>query len=112
MFLTFIFVIVKKYTKTISKYDKLINKILKEYDRLIVETATFPDEKNYNVLIINTFNELVDVRDNLRSPIMFYNAKDHKMSKFYILNDNNLYLYIVNSKDINGGDKKNETKKK
>ena len=111
VFLSFIFVIIKKYTKTISKYDKFINKILKEYDRLIVETATFPDEKDYNVLIINNFNELVDVRDNLHSPIMFYNVKDHKMSKFYILNDNNLYLYIVNSKDINGGDKKYETKK-
>ena len=111
IFLCFIFMIIKKYTKTISKYDKFINKILKEYDRLIVETATFPDEKEYNVLIINSFNELVDVRDNLRSPIMFYNVKDHKMSKFYILNNNNLYLYIVNSKDINGGDKKHETKK-
>lgn len=109
--LSFIFAIIKKYTKTISKYDKFINKILKEYDRLIVETATFPDEKDYNVLIINNFNELVDVRDNLHSPIMFYNVKDHKMSKFYILNDNNLYLYIVNSKDIDGGDKKYETKK-
>lgn len=111
IFLFFIFMIIKKYAKTISKYDKFINKILKEYDRLIVETATFPDEKEYNVLIINSFNELVDVRDNLRSPIMFYNVKDHKMSKFYILNNNNLYLYIVNSKDINGGDKKHETKK-
>lgn len=111
IFLFFIFMIIKKYAKTISKYDKFINKILKEYDRLIVETATFPDEKEYNVLIINSFNELVDVRDNLRSPIMFYNVKDHKMSKFYILNNNNLYLYIVNSKDIDGGDKKHETKK-
>lgn len=111
IFLSFTFVIIKKYTKKISKYDKFINKILKEYDRLIVETATFPDEKDYNVLLINNFNELVDVRDNLRSPIMFYNIKDHKMSKFYILNDNNLYLYIVNSNDINGGDKKYETKK-
>lgn len=111
IFLSFIFVIIKKYTKTISKYDKYINKILREYDRLIVETTTFPEEKEYNVLIINNFNELVDVRDNLRSPIMFYNVKDHKMSKFYILNDNNLYLYQVNSKDINGGDKNYETKK-
>ena len=111
IFLFFIFMIIKKYAKTISKYDKFINRILKEYDRLIVETATFPYEKEYNVLIINSFNELVDVRDNLRSPIMFYNVKDHKMSKFYILNNNNLYLYIVNSKDINGGDKKHETKK-
>ena len=111
IFLFFIFMIIKKYAKTISKYDKFINKILKEYDRLIVETTTFPDEKEYNVLIINSFNELVDVRDNLRSPIMFYNIKDHKMSKFYILNNNNLYLYIVNSKDLDGGDKKHETKK-
>ena len=111
VFLYFIFVTIKKYTKTISKYDKFINKILKEYDRLIVETSTFPDEKDYNVLLINSFNELVDVRDNLRSPIMFYTVKDHKTSKFYILNDNNLYLYTVNSKDINGGDKKYETKK-
>ena len=111
IFLSFIFAIIKKYTKTISKYDKFINKILKEYDRLIVETATFPNEKEYNVLLINSFNELVDVRDNLRSPIMFYNVKDHKMSIFYILNDNNLYLYTVTSKDINGGDTLYETKK-
>ena len=110
IFLSFAFIIIKKYNKKISKYDKFINKILKEYDRLIVETATIPEEKNYNVLLINTFNELVDVRDNLRSPIMFYNVKDHKISKFYILNDNNLYLYIANSKDINGGDKKYGTK--
>ena len=111
IFLSFIFVIIKKYTETISKYDKFINKILKVYDRLIVETSTFPNEESYNVLLINSFNELVDVRDNLHSPIMFYNVKEHKISKFYILNDNNLYLYIVNSKDINGGDKKYETKK-
>lgn len=111
IFLYFTFGIIKKYTKTISKYDKFINKILKEYDRLIVETSTFPNEKDYTVLLINSFNELVDVRDNLHSPIMFYNIKEHKMSKFYILNDNNLYLYIVDSRDINGGDKKYETKK-
>ena len=111
IFLTFIFAIIKKYKKTIGKYDKFINKILKEYDRLIVETATFPNEKEYNVLLINNFNELVDVRDNLHSPIMFYNVKEHKISKFYILNDNNLYLYIVTSKDIDGGDNKYETKK-
>lgn len=111
IFLVITFVMIKKYTKTKSKYDKFINKILKEYDRLIVETATSPDEKKYNVLLINSFNELVDVRDNLHSPIMFYNAIDHEMSKFYILNDNNLYLFIVKSKDIDGGDKKNEKKK-
>ena len=42
---------------------------------------------------------------------MLHNSKDLKMSKLYILNDNNLYLYTISSRDINGGDKKYETKK-
>ena len=42
---------------------------------------------------------------------MLHNSKDLKMSKLYILNDNNLYLYTVTSKDINGGDTLYETKK-
>ena len=96
---------ITKYAKTISKYDKFINRILKEYDRLIVETSTFPKEKDYNVLIINRFSELVDVRDNLRTPIMFYTIKEQKTAKFYILHDKNLYLYSVSAKDVNSGEK-------
>ena len=96
---------IRKYAKTISKYDKFINRILKEYDRLIVETSTFPKEKDYNVLIINRFSELVDVRDNLRTPIMFYTTKEQKTGKFYILHDKNLYLYSVSAKDVNSGEK-------
>ena len=69
-----------------------------------METSSYPDENEYNVLFINSFNELVDVRDNLRTPIMFYNIKKAKMCKFYILNGNNLYLYVADSRDINGGD--------
>ncbi len=106
VFLLLSILTIRKYTKLVSKYDKFINKILREYDRLIVETSTFPDEKDYNVLLINSFTELVDVRDNLRSPIMFYNVKDHAMSIFYILNENNLYVYAVNSKEVNCGDVK------
>ena len=104
VFLSFALIVINKYNKGISKYDKFIKRILREYDRLIVETSSYPDENEYNVLFINNFNELVDVRDNLRTPIMFYNIKKEKMCKFYILNGNNLYLYVADSRDINGGD--------
>lgn len=96
-----ILLMIKKHNRKNSKFDKFINKILREYDRLIVETSTFPNDKDYNVLLINNFNELVDVRDNLRLPIMFYYIKEYKLAKFYILHDNNLYLYKVDSEDIN-----------
>lgn len=99
-------VIIKKFNKSTSKYDKYIAKILKEYDRLIAETSTMPSLDDYEVLIINSFNELVDVRDNLRLPIMFYSFKDSEKAYFYIIHENNLYLYEISTADISKGDKK------
>lgn len=89
------------HSKKISKYDKLINKILKEYDRLIVETSTSIDFNDYNIFVIESFNELVDVRDNLQLPIMFLNLKDQGLAQFYVLQDNNLYLYTIDKKKVN-----------
>ena len=106
VFLVVIVMIINNYRKKVSKYNKFINKILREYDRLIVETSTIPNYEDYNVLIINSFNELVDVRDNLRSPIMYCDVVSEKESLFYIINDNNLYLYMVNEININNGEKK------
>ena len=57
-------------------------------------------------MIIKSFSELVDVRDNLLSPIMFYNMQSQKTSIFYILNNNNLYVYMVNETNINSGENK------
>ena len=39
-----------KNRKKLSKYDKYINKLLREYDRLIVDTSTKPNVNDYNVL--------------------------------------------------------------
>ena len=41
------------YRPRSSKYDKYIKKILKEYDRLIVNTTTSPDVENFNLVRIN-----------------------------------------------------------
>ena len=106
VFLVVIVMIINNYRRKVNKYNKFINKILREYDRLIVETSTIPNYEDYNVLIINSFNELVDVRDNLRSPIMYCDVVSEKESLFYIINDNNLYLYMVNEININNGEKK------
>lgn len=80
-------------------YDKCLEKILKEYDRLIVETTSFPKEE-YNLLKIKSFEELLDVHDNLKLPIMHYNIVAHHKSKFYILQDKNLYLFTLKSSDL------------
>ena len=83
-----------------SAYDKYIAKMMRQYDRLIVVHYTCPDLSKYNVIKIKEFNELLDMRDNLKVPIMYYNVTDHQKSYFYILNNNDLYLLVLKSVDF------------
>ena len=83
-----------------SAYDKYIAKMMRQYDRLIVVHYTCPDLSNYNVIKIKEFNELLDMRDNLKVPIMFYNVTDHQKSYFYIVNNNDLYLLVLKAVDF------------
>ena len=87
-----------------NKYDKYINKILKEYDRLIVETSTQPIINGDNVIKINKFQELLDVRDNLKLPIMYYNVTKHQKCYFYITHENKIYLNVIKAVDMDEKD--------
>lgn len=92
-----------------NKYDKYISKLLKEYDRLIVESYTEPDFEGKQIIKIVKFLELLDVRDNLKKPIMYYNLINHHKSYFYIENENKVYLLILKTADF---EVKNEKRKK
>ena len=91
-----------------SPYDKVLNKYLKEYDRLIVETSSLPSFSDYNLLKINSFEELIDVRDNLRLPIMYYLVVPHSKAYFYILQDTNIYVFTLKEVDLVDNEKKKD----
>lgn len=83
-----------------SKYDKYIKKILNEYDRLIVESTTEPQFANKEIIKIDKFEELIDVIDNLKKPIMYYNLIDHQKCYFYVKNENEIYLLTIKAVDL------------
>lgn len=83
-----------------SKYDKYVNKLLRQYDRLIVNSYTCPNLKNYNIIKIKEFNELLDMRDNLKLPIMYYSIIENQKCYFYIVNNTDLYLLILKAVDL------------
>lgn len=84
-----------------TKYDKYIEKLLKEYDKMIVETETIPVLEDYELFKIDKFTELIDVRDNVKLPIMYVNMINHKKSCFYIKHENELYIHYIKENDIN-----------
>ena len=83
-----------------SKYDKYINKILREYDRLIINTRTPPKLDGFNVIKLDSFQELLDARDNVKGAIKYYIVTEHQKCNFYFTHDNDLYLLIIKEVDI------------
>ncbi len=83
-----------------SKYDKYIAKILRSYDRLIVITKTKTDFKDKNIIEIDSFEELLDVRDNLKLPILYHEIIKHQKSCFYIKDHNDIYLVNLKAVDM------------
>ena len=104
----FLIIISVKFIKLIlslrvkkSKYDKYVSRLLREYDRLIVETTTEPIMTDKNIVEIVKFQELLDVRDNLKLPIKYYIVKNHFKCYFYINHEEELYLFKIDANDLN-----------
>lgn len=83
-----------------SIYDKYINKLLITYDRVIVESYTAPRFDNANIIKIKKFEELLDVRDNLKLPIMYYVVTKHHKCYFYVKHNEDFYLLVVKASDL------------
>ena len=89
-----------------STYDKYVERVLNEYDRLIVETTTPPNMDATNIIRVHSFNELLDVRDNLSLPIKYYVINVHQKCNFYINHGDELYLLILKAVDMEENSKK------
>ena len=98
-FVKFIKYLVASFKKT-TEYDKYVNKLLKEYDRLIVETHTNIDMTKYNIIKVKKFTELLDVRDNLKVPILYFNIIKHEKGIFYIKDREDIYLITIKNTNL------------
>ena len=88
-----------KTSKKKTPYEILLSKILKEYDRVIINS-----KKNIildgEVVDVNSFEELLDVRDNLEKPILFYEMHKGQKSLFVIKSGNICYRYVLKLADL------------
>lgn len=89
---------VKDRIKKESKYDRFIKKVLKEYDSYITEAAENKRIPKKEVIKINSFKELLDVRNNVDKTIV-YTKIDENTSRFQII-DEEIYEFIVTRKEM------------
>ena len=83
-----------------TAYDRYVEKILKEYDRLIAEVSTLIPFEDKEIVKIKKFTELVDIHDNLGLPIIHYTITKHSKCYFYIHHKGTVYLLTVKAVDL------------
>ncbi|MBQ3308146.1 MAG: hypothetical protein IJG68_08170 [Bacilli bacterium] len=83
-----------------SKYEKRLNEILTDYDRIIVEArGGYTSNTTKEVVKVTKFEELLDAREMLKKPIIFSKVNNIK-SEFIVEDDNKLYKYVLKEVDI------------
>jgi len=98
IFCIIVLIYITKKKNDLNKYENMLKKILTTYDGIIVNINKLPDIKDYKVIEVSTFEELLDAHSEIRMPINFY--QDEQNSYFILLNDNTAWKYIMNKKKI------------
>lgn len=90
-----------KLSKKKSAYDKTLEKLLREYDRVIVESKNgIILEPNWQIIDVKSFEELLDARDNLEKPILFNEIHKGQKSIFIVKNNYEAYRYVLKAVDL------------
>lgn len=84
---------------TKSYYLKTLHKILKDYSDLIIETSNKIDTKEKNIIDIKNFNEMIELEEMLKNPILFYEEIKDKEAWFIILQDDTVYRFILKNNE-------------
>lgn len=87
--------LVLKATPNKSKYQMMLEKILKEYDELIVTTKEgYSANLEKEIIKVASFKELVDARNALGKPILYTKINDVK-SEFIVEDTDKIYKYVI-----------------
>lgn len=90
-----------KIIKRKTPYQKRIEEIIREYDRVIIEVhnSTINCE-NTNYVEVKTFEELLDVSDRLELPILHYEEEKNQKSLFLVKQGCDTYYFKISAKDF------------
>lgn len=91
--------LVMKVVSSKNAYQRKVMQILNEYDRIIVVARDgYESNVEKEIIKVNNFDELLDVKDHLRKPIIYSKVNDVKC-EFIVEDDDKLYKYILKESD-------------
>lgn len=81
-------------------YEKELNKIIFDYKSYVQKISTPLDYSAYKIVKIESFAELLQMREEVQSPILMHTEKNQMKTIFMMIKDDLLFTYILSSKSI------------
>lgn len=81
-------------------YEDELKKILFDYKSYVQKINTPINYKEYKIIKIDTFIELMQMREEIQSPILMYTEKSNLKTIFMIIKEDMLFTYVISSKEI------------
>lgn len=88
-------VLISKTGNKKSEYVLRFNKIMKDYGEVIAETTNLPNFNKQNILEIKELMDLIDIEEELKIPIIYYEKRKNTEGWFFITHNQNTYRYIL-----------------
>ena len=82
------------FINTKSRYKKEIEKLFKEYSEILVEVSSPIEFYNFTFIDIKEFDDMIDLEEEYKSPILYYEKVKDYESWFVVIKDNFMYRYI------------------
>ena len=77
-------------------YNARIKKIVSQYKSYIQKIKNLFETHGYQVILVDSFDEMLEIRDTIQAPILMYENEDKTCTKFLIPTDSKLlYVYEI-----------------
>ena len=76
-----------------NNYRRKLRNILEKYGDIIVEIKKFYNKEKYNLIFVNSFEELIDVYNRVGNPISYREIKRDRKAMFVLVDDDNAWIY-------------------
>ena len=83
-----------KFSKN-SDYAIALNRILKNYGDIVAEIVSPVEIDNLNIIDVKNFDQLLDIEEEVRMPILYYETIPDEQGEFIIICDNMAYRYVI-----------------
>lgn len=80
---------------SMTEYERIKSKIKKDYGSIIVDIDNTINFDDFTIFDIKTIGELVDLEEELRIPILFYEKSKAKICYFVIIKEHYMYRYTL-----------------